>query len=143
MTTPETSLIPELQVTDFNKSLDFYTRLAEFQILYDRPENDFAMLSCNGARLMIEGLSDKTRSWLTGKLEKPFGRGMHLQIQVQNIQRLYQNFMDEKYPLFFDMEEKWYRAGDKEIGHQQFLVQDPDGYLLRFFEKIGIRPFSE
>lgn len=139
----ETSLIPELQVLDFNKSLDFYTRLAGFEILYDRPENEFAMLGLNGARLMIEGFSNKSRSWLVGQMERPLGRGMHLQIEVQDVQHLYQNFKEAKYPIFFDMEEKWYRINDKEKGHKQFLVQDPDGYLLRFFENIGVRPYSQ
>jgi hypothetical protein len=34
---------------------------------------------------------------------------------------------------------KRYRVGDKETGNKQFLVQDPDGYLLRFFEDLGLR----
>lgn len=37
------------------------------------------------------------------------------------------------------MEEKWYRATDKELGNKQFLVQDPDGYLLRFFQDLELR----
>lgn len=141
--TKEARLIPELKVIDFKKSLDFYTRLAKFEVLYDRPENDFAMLEINGARLMIEGLADKSRSWLVGQMERPFGRGLHLQIEVQNVESLYQNFKKAEYPIFFGMEEKWYRVKDKETGHKQFLVQDPDGYLLRFFENIGIRPYSQ
>lgn len=32
------------------------------------------------------------------------------------------------------------RSDDVEIGVRQFLVQDPDGYLLRFSEWIGDRP---
>ena len=100
------------------------------------------MLEINGAQLMIEGLSTKSRSWLVGEMERPFGRGMHLQIEVQDIDRLYQNFKRAAYLLFLDLEEMWYRINDKEIGHKQFLVQDPDGYLLRFFEKIGSKPFS-
>ena len=134
-------LIPELKVLDFNKSLDFYTKLAGFKVLYDRPENDFAMLGINDARLMIEGLTNKSRCWLVGQMERPFGRGMHLQIEVQDVQSLYQNFKKAKYPIFLDMEEKWYRIDDKETGNKQFLVQDPDGYLLRFFENVGARPF--
>jgi hypothetical protein len=35
--------------------------------------------------------------------------------------------------------EKWYRAGDRELGQRQFLVQDPDGYLLRFCQDLGER----
>ena len=141
--TKNPSLIPELQVLDYDKSLDFYTRLAGFEVIYDRPEENFAMLETNSARLMIEELSTKSRSWLVGQMERPFGRGMHLQIEVQDIHRLYQRFKDAEYRIFFDLEEKWYRVNDIEIGHKQFLVQDPDGYLLRFFEKIGSRPFSQ
>ena len=137
------SLIPELKVLDYDKSLDFYTRLAGFTLLYDRPEESFAMLETNGARLMIEGLTTKSRSWLVGQMERPFGRGMHLQIEVQDVHCLYQSFKKSEYQIFVDLEEKWYRVDDKEIGHKQFLVQDPDGYLLRFFEKIGSRPFSQ
>ncbi len=64
---------------------------------------------------------------------------MHLQIEVKDVDHLYQSFKKAEYQIFFDIEEKWYRVQDKEIGHKQFLVQDPDGYLMRFFEKIGSR----
>lgn len=37
------------------------------------------------------------------------------------------------YPLFMTPETKWCRVGDQEeIEVQQFLVTDPDGYLIRF-----------
>lgn len=141
--TKNPTLIPELQVLDYNKSLDFYTQLAGFEIVYARLEENFAMLEANGARLMIEGLPTNRRAWLVGQMERPFGRGMHLQIEVQDVHRLYQGFKRAEYQIFFDLEEKWYRVNDKEIGHTQFLVQDPDGYLLRFFQKIGSRSFSQ
>lgn len=138
----ESSLIPELKVLDFKKSLDFFTRLAGFRVLYARPESDFAMLGFNGGRLMIEGLTDKSRCWFVGQIERPFGRGINFQIEVQDVQALYQKFRAAEYPIFFEMEEKWYRAEDKELGHKQFLVQDPDGYLFRFFENIGFRSYK-
>jgi catechol 2,3-dioxygenase-like lactoylglutathione lyase family enzyme len=140
--TQKSTIIPEIKVIDFKKSLDFYTRLAGFHILYERLENDFAMLEINGGQLMIEGLSEKSRSWLSGQLEKPFGRGMHLQIEVQNVQILFQTFEKAHYPIFLEMEEKWYRIGDKETCNKQFLVQDPDGYLLRFFEHMSNRQMN-
>ena len=34
--------------------------------------------------------------------------------------------------LFMQPETKWYDVGVAEAGVQQFLVQDPDGYLIRF-----------
>ena len=37
------------------------------------------------------------------------------------------------------IEDKWYRADDIEIGNRQFIVLDPDGYMLRFAEELGER----
>lgn len=34
----------------------------------------------------------------------------------------------------------WYRSDAIEVGVRQFLVQDPDGYLLRFSAWVGDRP---
>ena len=45
-------LIPELKVFDFKSSLDFYTRLIGFKIIYDRPEEDFAMLGLDEGQIM-------------------------------------------------------------------------------------------
>ncbi|MES2199850.1 MAG: VOC family protein [Chlamydiota bacterium] len=132
-------LTPELKVINFEKSLNFYIKLVKFEILYARPEEEFAMIAKEGSQIMIEALTDKTRNWETGILEPPFGRGMHLQIQVSDVNTLYKNLKDNNYPIFFDMENKWYRKNQIEVGHRQFLVQDPDGYLLRFFEDLGER----
>lgn len=132
-------LIPELKVRDFTKSLSFYLALAGFVVLFDRPEEDFAMLEREGARIMIEALDNNTRNWSTGQLDYPFGRGMNLQIEVSDVRNLYDNFKRNNYPIFFELEEKWYRKNEKEVGNQQFLVQDPDGYLLRFFQSLGER----
>ena len=133
------TLTPELKVFNFEESLNFYTNIAGFEILYSRPEHDFVMLEINGARLMIEGLTDKSRTWKVAPLEKPLGRGMHFQIQVEDVDGLYKKFKDFSYPFFAEMEERWYRKDDIEVGNRQFLVQDPDGYLLRFFGDIGTR----
>jgi catechol 2,3-dioxygenase-like lactoylglutathione lyase family enzyme len=46
------------------------------------------------------------------------------------------------WPLFMDPERKWYRTGDVETGVHQFLVQDPDGYLIRFSAYLGERPLG-
>jgi catechol 2,3-dioxygenase-like lactoylglutathione lyase family enzyme len=132
-------LTPEFKVTEFQKSLNFYTNLAGFKVLYDRPENSFAMLDKDGVRIMIELLTDKSRTHKLGQLEYPFGRGMHLQIEVSAIQPLYDNFKKKGYPIYSELEDKWYRASEVEVGNRQFWVQDPDGYVLRFFEDIGVK----
>jgi hypothetical protein len=48
--------------------------------------------------------------------------------------------VEEDLPVFMEIEEAWYRRKDVEVGNRQFLVQDPDGYLLRFFQDLGTRP---
>jgi catechol 2,3-dioxygenase-like lactoylglutathione lyase family enzyme len=136
----ENIITPELKVFNIKESLDFYTNLAGFEILYDRPENKFAMLTINGARLMLEELTDDSRAHKVGKLEKPLGRGMHFQIMITGVQGLYDKFKKNNYPIFIEMDEKWYRVNDTEKGHKQFRVQDPDGYQLRFCEDLGSRP---
>jgi catechol 2,3-dioxygenase-like lactoylglutathione lyase family enzyme len=133
------TLVPELKVTDFKVSLDFYIRILGFDLIYDRPEEEFAMLGINGAQLMIEGLTDVNRTWITGIMDKPLGRGINIQIQIADTESLYSRIKDAEYPIYHEIEEKWYRVNNNETGNKQFLVQDYDGYLLRFFEDLGRR----
>ena len=42
--------------------------------------------------------------------------------------------------VILPIEESWYQRDATLLGNRQFVVQDPDGYLLRFFENLGTRP---
>ena len=132
------ALVPELSITDFDKSLDFYTRVLGFAVAYKRDDEGFAYLTLGEAQLMIDQIG-KGRTWETGAFEKPLGRGINLQIAVQSIEPLLKNLRQEGIQLFLEVEEKWYRNGDIAVGNRQFLVQDLDGYLLRFTEDMGER----
>lgn len=136
-------LIPEYKVTDFAKSLAWFLDIAQFKIEYDRPEFEFAMLSREGAWLMIERMTEGGRIKSVGELEYPLGRGMHPQIEVSDVQVLYDNFAAHGWPMHHEMEERWYRADAVELGNKQFWVQDPDGYLFRFFQDLGERPVQK
>jgi catechol 2,3-dioxygenase-like lactoylglutathione lyase family enzyme len=127
-------LVPELLVSDFAASFDFYVRVIGFAVRYDRPAEKFAYLDLGGAELMIEQESDM---WATAAREKPYGRGMNLQIEVSGLDALLARLALAGIALFRPVEEAWYRAGDVYAGNRQVLVQDPDGYLLRFFEDLG------
>jgi len=64
---------------------------------------------------------------------------VNLQIKaVENLNAMIKRLSRNKVELFMEPEEKWYVKGDWEVGNRQFLVQDPDGYLLRFFEDLGM-----
>ena len=128
-------LIPELSVSNFEKSLKFYVTILGFSILYQRKEEGFVYLTLNQAHIMIDAIGIG-RTWKTGEFSYPLGRGVNFQIQVACIEPLLCNLKVHNIALFQDVEEKWYKKDNDLIGHKQFLVMDPDGYLLRFFEEI-------
>ena len=132
------SLVPELSITDYQKTLHFYTEILGFKIEYQREEEGFAYLSHGESQIMIDQIG-LTRTWMTGELEYPLGRGINLQIEVPDVDKLLKRLHQNDISLFMELEEKWYRKDDVEVGNKQFLVQDPDGYLLRFFEDLGTR----
>lgn len=104
--------------------------------MFDRPEEGFAYLEREGAELMLDELG-KTRDWLKASAEYPFGRGLNLQIKTADVEKLYDDVRRAGADIFLEMETKWYRCGDEMLGNRQFIVCDPDGYLLRFFEDLG------
>jgi catechol 2,3-dioxygenase-like lactoylglutathione lyase family enzyme len=136
MTAP---LVPELDVSDLDASLAFYVGVLGFSVRYERPEERFAYLKRDGAELMLEEADGPGRRFRTAPLEAPFGRGMNLQIQVTEVAKLLAAVRVAGAEVVVDLEERWYRRKDQELGNRQFVVADPDGYLLRFFEDLGAR----
>ena len=134
-------LVPELHVRDLAASLSFYCDVIGFQIKFDRPEAGFAYLELGQAQIMLDQIpEDELDAWITAPLEAPLGRGINFQIEVQDLRSLHKRLEKADNPLFKSIEEAWYRENDVENGQIQLLVQDPDGYLLRFTEYLGTRP---
>lgn len=128
-------MIPELSVTNLDKSLTFY-KTAGFVVEYDRPENNFAFISLGEIQFMLQQVSADDK-WSVAPLAYPFGNGINFQLEVDNLSEIYDNFKDSGYEISFDIEENWYRQDGKLLGNKEFLIQDPDGYLLRFFQDLG------
>ena len=131
------SNIPELSVTNIKKSLKFYKTLG-FKVNYERPENKFAFISLDNIQFMLQELSENDK-WNIAPLSYPFGNGINFQLEVDNINQIYNSLKSQNYKIIFDIEENWYRQDDKLLGNKEFLVQDPDGYLLRFSEDLGFK----
>ena len=132
------ALVPELSISDFKKTVEFYTKILGFKVEYQRVNEGFAYLSLGEAQIMVDQIG-KTRTWKTGEFEHPLGRGVNFQIQVEEIGSMLLRIRQNNIRLFMEPEDKWYRKDDYEVGNRQFLIQDPDGYLLRFFEDLGDR----
>ena len=129
-------LIPELSVSNIDESLRFYRDIIGFNVEYSRPKEKFYFLSIDSAQLMIEEINNH---WWTGELVYPFGRGINFQIEVTDVASIVKRLEEAGVTLFRSSEEKWYGGDGVEFGQVEFLVQDPDGYLLRFCQDIGER----
>lgn len=132
------ALVPELLVRNVDASIEFWCTLCGFEIRYRRPEEGFAYISRGTAEVMLEqaGIG---RNWITGPLDMPYGRGINFQVEVPDIEPILSALQAAGVSLFIQPETKWYRVEDEEVGVRQFLVTDPDGYLIRFQSSLGRR----
>jgi len=128
--------VPELSVSDLQASLSFWQDLLGFEIAYDRPAARFAYLVRGRLQVMLCELNGR---WETAEMERPFGRGINFQMTVDRIDPILTALGDAQWPLFEQPKQSWYRVGDRELGQREFLVQDPDGYLVRVVEPLGSR----
>lgn len=135
-------LTPELDVSDFEASLSFYMDTIGFKLKYNRTDEGFAYLELDGVPLMLQQAEGPGRRFRTAPLEKPYGRGINFQIEVADVEKLNSRLKAINATFVIPLEEKWYRAGDREVGNHQFVVADPDGYLLRFSTDLGFRSLS-
>ena len=136
------ALVPELDVSDLAQSLAFYVDVLGFSVVFERREEGFAFLRRGAVELMMEAAAGPGRRFLTAPLEPPFGRGMNLQIAVADVCALHDRVIGAGLSPLIALEERWYRRADVEAGLRQFVVADPDGYLLRFAQSLGERPTS-
>ena len=122
------SLIPELTVTNIDISKEFYQKIG-FKIKYERQEDKFCFLELENNQLMIEEEND---NWNVGKMEYPFGRGINISMSVSDVDKMYNDLIKKKIKMFLDLEIHKYKVDDVIYEDKEFLIQDPDGYLLRF-----------
>ena len=127
-------MVPELLVSNFEKSLNFYVEILGFSLMFQRTEPNFAYLEINGAQLMIE--EDHQTAWRVAEIEAPRGRGINLQIDVPNVVDVSTRMSNSGVVAFRPVHESWYTTSEGEVGQLELLVQDPDGYLLRLVSDI-------
>lgn len=122
------SLIPELSVTNIEKSKEFYLNLG-FKIIYERKEDKFCFLYLEDNQIMIEEINN---NWNVGEMKYPFGNGINISMTVSDIDSFYEKIISKKIVLFRKIKTSKYRVDDIIYEDKEFLLQDPDGYLLRF-----------
>ena len=123
------NLIPELSVFDILQTKNFYEELG-FKIEYERQEEKFVFMSFQDSQFMFEQIHDA--GWNTGELTYPLGRGINFSIAVDDIENLYTLVKSKRLEIYKKLTKSVYLVNGIEEIQMEFLIQDPNGYLLRF-----------
>lgn len=126
------SLIPELTVRDIETTKAFYVGILGFCIEYERSRDKFVFLSFGDSQMMFEQYHDS--GWNIGDMKYPLGQGINFSIDVSGIEDFYNSVVATGITLFQELESVEYDCDGTIEKQRQFLLQDPDGYLLRFCE---------
>jgi lactoylglutathione lyase len=147
-------LVPELICSDLGRSVRFYTGVLGFRVRHERPAERFAHLERDGAELMIEqpGMvrcspdhrsgsapPHRDRLFPSAELSHPYGRGMNLEIDVDEVAPLHDAALAAGAEIVLALEERWYALETESLGVRQFAVADPDGYVIRLSQRVGTR----
>jgi len=122
-------MIPELSVFDLEQTKRFYNDLG-FKIEYERPEEKFVFMSFQDSQFMFEQIHDN--GWNIGELIYPLGRGINFSIAVDDIEGLYKLVKALNLEIYRELNRSIYQVNGTEETQTEFLIQDPNGYLLRF-----------
>ena len=122
------SLIPELSVSDIENSKQFYENIG-FKVIYERKENKFCFIQLEENQIMIEEING---NWNVGELKYPYGNGIASSEKPLLFRKLYNSLKNKNIKFFIDLKISEYKVNNKVYQDKEFLIQDPDGYLLRF-----------
>jgi hypothetical protein len=92
---------------------------------------------------MLDALpKGRAHRWEVAPTEPPFGRHVNFEIAVADVAPVLAALEAARWPLFMAPETKTYRIDGTGVTVRQFLVQDPDGYLLRFSQELATRAIA-
>lgn len=129
------ALIPELIVSDFKNSLDFYHKKIGFSIEYRRKDPYFAFLSLEGSQIMIQEIASQN-TWEIKRPQYPFGCGINFQIMVKSVDIIATRSKKTGINIIEDISNNMYKTTRGVEKQKELVVSDPDGYVLRFSEKV-------
>jgi catechol 2,3-dioxygenase-like lactoylglutathione lyase family enzyme len=131
-------MIPELIVFDYDQTLAFWREILGFVVQFSRPSEKLAMLEHpDGAQVMF---FERDGGWETGPFERPLGRGVVIQVFVDDVDAVAKRVKSAGLDFFIAPFEKWRDWGDRLGGQREFFVLDPNGYLVKVAQHLGERP---
>lgn len=138
-------LVPELWCSNFDASIEFYTNVVGFEVAQRRGGDPHAYLSFHGAQIMLAHweLDGNWVPWYPEHMERPYGRGINLQFMVPDVDGLYEAALGRGAEPLVEIYEDDIWKSDCMDTRRQFMVSDPDGYVLRFAQSLRTRPVEE
>ena len=119
-----------LYVKDVRKSLEFYNEVVNAEVVQVHAEHEngpysLAILRLGNFTLMIHPQEPHADEFTDTRL----GVGIHLQIQVDDVDAFYQYCLDQGAILSVSGE-----PTDQEWGWREFALRDPDGYVWSIYQ---------
>lgn len=145
MTLVINALVPELWCSDFEVSMEFYTTVVGFEVAQRRGRDPHAYLRLHGAQIMIAHwqLDGSWVPWLPRQMAHPYGRGVNLQFMVPDVDRMYESVLARGAKPLLDIYDADIWKTDCMDTRRQFMISDPDGYVLRFAQSLSTRPVDD
>jgi uncharacterized glyoxalase superfamily protein PhnB len=119
-----------LYVKDVRRSLEFYNEVVGAEVMQVHAEHEnapfsLAILRLGHFTLMLHPQEAHAEEFADTRL----GVGIHLQLQVDNIDAFYQQCLDQGAILSVSGE-----PTDQEWGWREFALRDPDGFVWSVYQ---------
>ena len=122
-------LTPNLVVSDVARSMEFYRDRLGFSTVTTVPDAApyvFAIMQSGAVQIYLNAPEPALEEYPAMK-GRPIGGTFTMFIEVIGIERTYDELKTQM-PIVSPLETKWY-------GVAEFVVADPDGYLITFAER--------
>ena len=122
-------LTPNLVVSDVARSMAFYRDRLDFNVVTTVPDAApyvFAIMQSGAVQIYLNAPEPALEEYPAMK-GWPIGGTFTMFIEVIGIERTYDELKTQM-PIVSPLETKWY-------GVAEFVVADPDGYLITFAER--------
>jgi catechol 2,3-dioxygenase-like lactoylglutathione lyase family enzyme len=121
-------LTPNLVVSNVERSLAFYRDVLAFALVTTVPDASpfaFAIVQSGGVEIFLNAPEPAIAEYPAFR-DRPIGGTLTLYIEVQGIKQLYET-LGTRVQIVTSLEKKFY-------GVTEFVIADPDGYLITFGE---------
>ncbi|MGI9410931.1 MAG: VOC family protein, partial [Hyphomicrobiaceae bacterium] len=129
-------VVPEIWCSDFEVSLAFYTEILGLAIAQQRNRDPHACLSLGGSQIMLaywtsDGIWEPC---YPAPMERPCGREINFHFLVADVTSLHDRVMGNGVAPFMALQTSTIWRTDRMDERGQFMLLDPDSYLLRFVQ---------